>query len=375
MENKIKNQYKPDFISHPGETILELLEEKSLTQAELSRRMGRPKKTINEIVQGKAAITTETALQLERVLGVSSRFWLTRQRHYDESVTRLEERKKISKFKGWIDKFPIKSLIDLGWIEKREDEVDQVLELLNYFGVATPDQWEAITQRTAASFRLAKAYESNLAELAVWLRRGEILSQSIKCKPFELDGFLKLLKNDIRELTLELPNSFQSRLIDLCSSVGVAVAFVPQLPKARVSGATRWISPDKAVIQLSLRYKTDDHLWFTFYHEAGHIVLHGKRDIYIEAINNNVEKKEKEKEEEADRFAADILIPPEKLNDFLNSFPKDRFPPKSFIEDFAYELGISPGIVVGRLQHDQLPKENPVPYSHYNDLKNRLTWA
>jgi len=82
-----KNQYCPDEVSPPGETLLEVLEERGITQAELAERTGRPRKTINEIIKGKAAITPETALQLERVLGVAASFWNARETRFRDSYS------------------------------------------------------------------------------------------------------------------------------------------------------------------------------------------------------------------------------------------------------------------------------------------------
>jgi Zn-dependent peptidase ImmA (M78 family) len=157
---------------------------------------------------------------------------------------------------------------------------------------------------------------------------------------------------------------FQPALERYCASVGVAVVFVPQLPKAHVSGATRWLTPGKALIQLSLCYKTDDQLWFSFFHEAGHILLHGKRDLFIEDQGMNGEK-----EDQVDKFTADTLIPPVQLSKFLETWTPNVYPPTSRIVDFAGYVGVAPGIVVGRLQHD-----GRIPFSHYNHLKRRLVW-
>jgi HTH-type transcriptional regulator / antitoxin HigA len=312
-------------------------------------------------------------LQLEKVLGIPAGFWVNRQRYYDEYLAKETEREKFKSLLDWAEKFSIKEMSEKGWIEQKEDKINQIIEILSFFGVATPEQWDLVTQNTVASFRLAKTFDSNVEDIAAWLRRGELIAQDIPCKPYNKEEFLKLLKNDIRELTCQTPEIFQPELINLCASVGVAVAFVPQLKKARVSGATRWLSPTKALIQLSLRYKTDDQLWFTFYHEAGHIILHGKRDIYLETINDK-DFESKKKEDEVDKFASEILIPKKELHRFLETLQPDHYPSKEQIINFADEIGIAPSIVVGRLQHDRLPRTNPIPYSHYHDLKVRLEW-
>jgi len=77
-----------DFVTVPGETLLETLQEKGISQTEFAERCGIPTKTINEIVKGKTMITTKSALQFERVLGIPSNFWVSRERHYREYITR-----------------------------------------------------------------------------------------------------------------------------------------------------------------------------------------------------------------------------------------------------------------------------------------------
>ena len=81
-KGRSRNQYAPDYVSPPGESLQEKLEELGMSQVELARRTGCPRKTINEIIQGKAIITPETALHLERVLGIPVRFWINRQQRY-----------------------------------------------------------------------------------------------------------------------------------------------------------------------------------------------------------------------------------------------------------------------------------------------------
>lgn len=365
MSNKLQNQYAPDYVSPPGETLQEILEERGMSQAELAERTGRPKKTISEIINGKAAITPETALQLERVLGVSASFWNNREREYREALAWQQESENLQQQVAWLDKIPVKAMIEAGWIQQFQDKVEQLREVLNFFSVVSPQQWEDIWEESSVYFRKSQAFESDFAHLAAWLRQGEIEAANISCMTYNANKFRKILET-IRKLTLEPPETFQPEVIRLCAEVGVAVVFVPQLPKTRTCGATRWLNPEKALIQLSLRYKTNDHLWFAFFHEAGHILLHGKRDFFLEGKGIQVPENE-QKEAEANQFAEDILIPRAELENFVNSC---QCLSKVAIEKFASEIGIAPGIVVGRLQHD-----NILPKSHCNDLKVRLEWA
>ena len=232
--------------------------------------------------------------------------------------------------------------------------------VLNFFGIAAPTQWQRIWE-SGVAFHQSTVFESDPYAVSAWLRRGEIEAQQIDCAPYDNERFLSALSR-VRESTTRPPDVFHPETMRLCAEAGVAVAFVPELPKVRVSGATRWLTANKALIQVSLRYKTDDQLWFTFFHEAGHILKHGKRDVFIE---NDGEYDEKE--EEANQFASDFLIPRSEYGPFYSGagyYSKDE------IRDFARRLGIAPGIVVGRLQHDEkLPKQN------CNDLKQHFEWT
>ena len=78
----IENQYIPDSVSPPGETLAELLEERGITQVQLSKQLGLTRKTINEILRGKATLSSETAIKLEHVLHVPTEFWVRREADY-----------------------------------------------------------------------------------------------------------------------------------------------------------------------------------------------------------------------------------------------------------------------------------------------------
>lgn len=350
------NEYRPDYVSPPGDTLAELLEEREMSQAELADRTGRPKKTINEIIQGKTAITPETALQLERVLGVPASFWLKREQQYREFLARQDDTEHLGQQVGWLNSVPWREMAKRGWIEQCDDTVDQLRAVLRFFGIASPNQWEAV----AAAFRQSQAFAANEMAVAAWLREGERLAQAIDCAPFDADRFRHALQ-EARALSRENPEQGFVRLPAICAPAGVAVVIVPELPQTRLCGAARWLTPTKALIQLSLRYKRDDQFWFSFFHEAGHILLHGKREAHLD----EEDRERTEKEEQANRFAANLLIPPDALGVFLG---QRRGPISQVqVEQFAAKLGIAPGIVVGRLQREKL-----LPPSHLNGLKRPL---
>jgi hypothetical protein len=252
-------------------------------------------------------------------------------------------------------------MVRLKWIQGPNDKLQQLQELLSFFGVASPKLWDEMWDAGRVSFRKSPAFEMRPEAVAAWLRKGELTAQKIDCLPYDSTSFRTLLQK-IRGLTSEHAQVFPARLQEWCSRVGVAVVFVHELPKTPVSGATRWLSPHKALIQLSLRYKSDDQLWFSFFHEAGHILLHGKRLMFIEEADAKGEE-----ERQADAFAAETLIPQHELRSFFTSTQR---PSKAAIRSFAQRIGIAPGIVVGRLQHDRY-----LPFTFCNGLKQRYSWV
>jgi Zn-dependent peptidase ImmA (M78 family) len=206
---------------------------------------------------------------------------------------------------------------------------------------------------------MSEAVNINQDALAAWLRRGEIVARKIECRPYDKAEFRDALSK-IREYTVTEPEVFQPAIQRLCAESGVALVFLKALPNTGISGVTRWLTSDKALIQLSLRYKTNDHLWFSFFHEAAHILKHNKGNVYLEEKTGAVDSARTD-EVAANNFAANLLIPPPAYRRFTCIISRDN------ILAFAREISVHPGIVVGRLQHDR-----KIRFDQYNDLKERL---
>ncbi|MEY4583455.1 MAG: hypothetical protein RL701_8158 [Pseudomonadota bacterium] len=87
--------FSPDWVSPPGDTIAELLDEKGWDQAALADRMGLTHKHINDLVRGRAAISPDAAQRLSTVLGSTIEFWLTREAHYRATLQRRDVEKAL----------------------------------------------------------------------------------------------------------------------------------------------------------------------------------------------------------------------------------------------------------------------------------------
>lgn len=340
-----EHAFRPTYAVPPGETLADLLEEHAMTQTDLAKRLGVTLKHVNQVVNGGASISAELALGLEKVFRVPADFWLNRESLYQADLARQTETKKLEAHIGWAKTFPIKDLRKAGFLSKDAAGVGLVQELLRFLGVASPALWES----RAAAYRRSQHYKSNQPALDAWLRVGELRAAVIECKPFNHERFRSAL-SEARGMTNEDPRVWQPRVTSALADAGVAFVIIDTFQGARAHGATRWLSPTKALIQLSLRYHWEDVFWFSFFHEAAHVLLHRKKGVFVDGLElseTSAGEDDKRLEEEANRFAARFLIP-EQYEPRLQHLRPSEIPA------FATELGITPAIVVGRLQHEGL---------------------
>lgn len=355
-------KFIPDTVSPPGDTIIDLLEEKDWSQKELAKRLGYDEKHISQLLTGKAPLSLDAAQRLERVLGSTTQFWLSRETKYREHLARIEAQKQCAEWISWLDKLPIPELKKAGVLPNERLNQDNkptfVEKCLRFFGVAAPEQWAAKYGAMEVAFRRSQQIETDIGAVSAWLRLGEIAAEKIDDKnKYNKDKFKKALEQ-IRALTIESPEVFEPKLRQLCLDAGVAFVVVPAISKARVSGAARWLNNHKPLIQLSLFGKTNDKFWFTFFHEAAHILLHADKKEIVYLDNPSQPNSGVDYEKEADEWAGNTLIPSEYVAQL------SALRTKSAVCDFSAGIGIHPAIVVGRLQHDKL-----IEPSWMNDLK------
>jgi len=353
--------FSPDYSVHPGEILGETLQARSISQAEFALRCGLSEKHVSQIINGKASISSETALAFERVLGMRASLWMNLESSHRLFVARRHERERLASYIEWAREFPLRELAKRGWIPSNSNSEEKAEALLGFFGVTSPDAWETQYGRLVVAYRKSPTMKASPKAVAAWLRIGDLRASETETNPFDRSAFRSALV-EIRSLTNLKASVFEPRMKQLCAESGVALVFVPELPKTRLSGATRWMSTDKALILQSLRHRKDDHFWFTFFHEAAHVLLHGKRQVFIDHEN----AAQSAKEDEADRFAASFLIPQAQYTALVS----ERGISRAKVRAFAKTLGIAPGIVVGRLQHDQV-----IPFEWMNDLKRTFAFS
>ena len=350
--------FDPDYAVPPGRTLQETIDSLGMDQRDLATRTGLSPKHINQIIQGVAPITQDTAIRLERVTGVRARFWNNLETNYREQLAKLDEKPRLSAALSWLKGIPTGELEKRAKTEKGSDPVTKLRAVLSFFGVANVRAWREVWLSPTVAYRKSAVFQARPGAMATWLRLGELDAQALSCKPFNTSKFRRAL-DEIRKLTVESPEVFQARMKQLCADAGVAVAFVPEIRGAPACGAAQWLTPDKAMIQLSLRHKSNDQFWFSFFHEAGHILNDSKKEKFID-----VNYDDGEREKEANRFAANYLIPPSRAKEIRELTSEQK------VKAFARSIGIAPGIVVGRLQHERI-----IGYNQLNWLKLRFRWA
>lgn len=358
-----REEIHPDLALPPGDFLAEVLDDLNMSQADLARRMGRPAQAINEIVKGSKALTPETALQLEHVVGVPAHIWLGLEAEYRLVMARRAEAEQVSREIHLLSSFPYKEMVGLGSIAARRKAEDKVRELRRFFGVASLLQLGQVTAYMPA-FRLGGGVrQPSPYGLAAWLCCGAKEGSQLDTAPFN-EVKLRALVPAFRDLTSAPASDVASGLQQLLAECGVAFVLFPHFPRTYAHGATFWIEPrKKAVLLSSARGRWADIFWFSFFHELGHLLLHGNT-VFVE-MDQSAETRMPE-EEAADRFAQDSLVPPA---DYA-AFVAGRDFSATAVTRFAQQAVIHPGIVVGRLQHEQL-----IAPDRLNSLRTRYEFA
>ena len=342
MATKQTYIYEPDYAIPPGKTLEETIEVLDMTQKELAERTGLTLQTVNRIFKGEQPITYETANKLEYVTGYPASFWNNLEAQYREQLVKAEEVREMENNLEWLKTIPVKELKERKVLPDTKDQVVLSREALRFYGVSSVESFNNVWHKPKAAARRTTTFESRLGPTSAWLRLGQIEARSIECAAYNKKNFVANVKA-IRELTTRVPKEFLPEMRRLCAEAGVALVLVPEFKKAPWSGAAEWLSSKKAMILLCLRGKSEDKFWFTFYHEASHILHDSKKETFLD--DEKSAYKDDPSEKKADKFAAEMLISRHD-DQFI-----EKLRSKADILKMAKKLGISPGIVVGRYQY------------------------
>lgn len=350
-----------ELLSHPGETLKEVLESNNMTQKELSARIGITPKHLNLIISGKADISTETAFKLEKVFSLSASFWNNLQRQYDEDKMAILEEQQISEEeKSLYDAGVYSQIVSYGYLQRETKIERKIIQLRDFFGVSNLLNVKP-TIYANALFRKSMKVTTNDFALAAWMKICEIETDAITVRSgLDIDK-LKSKLGEIKSLNTLDPNVIVENLERIFAECGVAFAVVKNIKGAPVQGFIRKIN-NKVRLCVTLRNKYADIFWFTLFHEIGHL-LDTQNEFFVDfhSVDRGVGA-----EKIADDFATQQLIDKAAYIQFVRDGDFTRLS----VQRFANDNGLLPGILVGRLQHDGYLNN-----SQLNNMRVQYVWA
>ena len=293
------------LLTCPGDTIQENIDYIGMSQAELALRMGRSKEKLNELIKGKAPVTQETAMKLEYVLGIPAHLFIELENKYQAQLLEIEQMEFLQHCIEWTKKFPLLKMKKLAIVPDTKEKSKIADSLLRYFRVPTPKQWAEVYKDVPLSVDINAKVDSEREAISVWLRYGEVQANNIEVNTFDKKAFKDNLYK-AKKICFEHRPNWQEELQDFCAKYGVFLVYTPSFSKAPVYGAARWIKNlSYPLLQITENRKDTGSLWFTFFHECGHLILHGKKDIFLEGSVNIAQ--DTHKEAQADNFANEVL--------------------------------------------------------------------
>lgn len=358
----MENQASNDWFSKPGDSIRARMSRRGVNARQLAAALDGGMDTLRSICNGSMAISADIARSLSQCLGGEAGFWLKRQANFDAAVERAVTNAMASEVEIWLSRVPSPSRKKLPRNIDPDTLREELRTRLVYFNLPRFDSWERQygSLLGATRFRTSQKLNSTEDAVLIWLRRGEMEAELAETNVWDVDVLKKQIVNIRQLLRISRPTRFLPALQMLLAEAGVALV-VSRAPKGcRASGASRMVSPKKAMVLLSFRHRADDQFWFTLFHELGHLILHNAGTF----IDEDGESNEALLEQEANNFASACLIPLDRVGEFEGIAPTRRA-----IIQFSRSIGASPGVVVGQLQHRGI-----IGHNQMNHLKRRWAW-
>lgn len=351
--------FVPRWASPPGTTVQELADRQSLRRSTLAGALELTEVELNGVIEGRTSISMQLAERLADVLGASPRFWLTRDAQYHEDLARVAADR-------WSSSLPLTDMCRWGWISKPKSWQERIEYSLEFFGVEDLEEWESTYRHMLATarYRTTTAFETSEAATATWIRQAEVIASQVSLGRWQR-GELKKSLPHLRRLTREPnPRVFIPELRGTLAKCGVSLVVLPAPKRCRASGVSTVLPSGNPLVILSARYLSDDHFWFTLFHELAHTLLHDLRRASVDEIEPVAAVPVDDDERHADALAAEVLIDPTLQPELrrLRNRPRD-------IVRFARVAETSPGVVVGQLQRLGL-----LDYNQGNSMKRRYRW-
>ena len=333
-------EYNDTIAFHPGYYIKEIVDESGLTQEDFAKRLDTTPKNLSLLIRGEQSLSIDIAMKLSRMIGTSVTYWLNLQNAYDTLIAEFKSDEELAEERKVFDNLDYKFFREnygLPDLPRQKDK--QIEEVRKFLNVATLTVLKR--KDMAVSFRSAM---ENLTEASTVKANAMVqiaINQALKIEVPKFDK-KKFEKAVDYALTLTTQHGdFYPLIRKAFEDAGVIFVILPNLPGSGINGATKKIGQNVMLMVNDRRFYSDT-FWFTLFHEIGHII-NGDYGITFENEHTG-------QEDAADKYAEDKLIPPGEYEAFvkMNEFSENA------IRRFAERIDRDPGIVLGRLQNDQI---------------------
>lgn len=348
-----KLEYKEIAAFHPGYYIADIIDDMGISQDEFATRMGTTGKTVSKLVNGQCNLSNDLAQKLSTMLGTSIDVWLNLQSVYDQKKIEIDQKKQLNEQEEIISMIDYKYFVEVAKLAETRKASEKVANLCRFFKVS--DLRIMLKPDFLVNFRATASLdeEKRLINAQAWLQTAINFSKDIPTSKFDANKLQQALP-EIRKMTLQTPDVFLPRLREIFAECGVAFVLLPHLKNSGINGAVKWSNSDHVLLALNDRRCYADTFWFSLFHEIRHVLQQKMRTVFISSDLEQMNQVNSELEADADKFAQDYLIPPDKYERFNpNFYTSDRE-----IVAFAGQIGVHPGVVAGRLQHDKIIAQN-----------------
>lgn len=360
-----------ELLSHPGETLQELLDTNGISQKELAARLDVSPKHVNEIISGKKGITSSMAHKLANVFTLSAEFWNALQSNYDEAVHKIKDEENVSDIEIDVAKrLHYDELHEWGYLQNgSRSNVEKTIFLRKFMGVTNLIQIiptidaALLSPKPTQAFMMSTKTKCDKYSLAVWLRMCTFNLQKLGTL-YDRNKLKALLPEIKKQILVEDINVAVKSLTDIFAANGIDFAVIHNIVGAPVQGYIRLLE-GRVILRITLRYCYEDIFWFALFHEIGHLLsAKDTKEAFIDFSESQGEQLSSENE--ANDFAEKCLLDKEKMMSYFKEYRLSS----SSIRSFAQANGITPGIVVGQLGHT-----NPRFFQQYSKLRRKIVWS
>ena len=287
------------------------------------------------------------------MMGTSSEDWLNLQNAYDQKLIELQQVRDFDEQTEIVKQIDYRYFVDVAGLPETRSVKEKIAFLCSFFRVSDlrimtgPDF--LVNFRSGSSVNSEKQVINSRA----WLQTAMNLAKSIETNPYN-EKKLKEYLPEIRNMTVQKPEVFLPRMRTIFAECGVAFVLLPHLKNSGVNGAVKWVNDKRVVLAMNNRGLDADKFWFSLFHEIKHVFQKKIKTVFISSTVEEMTDYNNALEAEADRFASNYLIPPSELRRFAPS----KYTSDEEIVEFANSIGIHPGIVAGRLQHEKIILHN-----------------